>query len=83
MCAMSGPLYFGIALMCLSLLYLALGIVLAVLSIWPVWHVLFAVSFALISLLSIFLGIMGMYLGRMYDEAKNRPLYMIREKVNF
>jgi len=77
------PLYFGIALMCLSLLYLALGIVLAALSIWPVYHVLFAVSFALISLLSIFLGIMGMYLGRMYDEAKNRPLYMIREKVNF
>ena len=77
------PLYFGIGLMCLSLLYLVLGIVLAVLSIWPVWHVLFAVSFALISLLSIFLGIMGMYLGRMYDEAKNRPLYMIREKVKF
>ena len=77
------PLYFGIALMCFSLLYLVLGIVLAALSIWPVYHVLFAVSFALISLLSIFLGIMGMYLGRMYDEAKNRPLYMIREKVNF
>ena len=69
--------------MCNAMLYLALGIVLAVLSIWPVWHVLFAVSFALISLLSIFLGTMGMYLGRMYDEAKNRPLYMIREKVNF
>ena len=77
------PLYFGIALMCFSLLYLVLGIVLAALSIWPVYHVLFAVSFALISLLSIFLGIMGMYLGRMYDEAKNRPLYMIREKINF
>ena len=77
------PLYFGIALMMLSLVYLAVGIVLSALSIWPVFHVLFAVSFALISLLSIFLGIMGMYLGRMYDEAKNRPLYLIREKVNF
>jgi glycosyltransferase involved in cell wall biosynthesis len=77
------PLYFGIALMSLSLLYLVLSIVLAALSVWPVWHALFAVSFALISLLSIFIGVMGMYLGRMYDEAKNRPLYMIREKVNF
>ena len=77
------PLYFGIALMMLSFLYLIAGIVLSALSIWPVYHVLFAVSFVLISLLSIFLGVMGMYLGRMYDEAKNRPLYMIREKVNF
>lgn len=77
------PMYFGIALLMLSFLYLIVGIVLSALCIWPVYHVLFAVSFALISLLAISLGVMGMYLGRMYDEAKNRPLYMIREKVNF
>jgi len=26
---------------------------------------------------------MGMYIGRIYDEAKARPLYIIDEKINF
>lgn len=25
------------------------------------------------------LGVMGIYLGRMYSEVKNRPIYIIRE----
>lgn len=29
------------------------------------------------------LGIMGEYIGRIYDESKNRPLYIIKEKVGF
>jgi dolichol-phosphate mannosyltransferase len=29
------------------------------------------------------LGIIGEYIGRIYDEAKDRPLYVIREVVNF
>jgi dolichol-phosphate mannosyltransferase len=29
------------------------------------------------------LGIIGEYIGRIYDESKNRPLYVIREWVNF
>ena len=31
------------------------------------------------SLQMIFLGIMGEYLGRIFDETKNRPLYFIQE----
>lgn len=31
----------------------------------------------------IMLGIMGEYIGRIYEEAKNRPLYVIREKKGF
>lgn len=31
----------------------------------------------------IFLGILGEYLGRIYDEVKQRPLYLISEKVGF
>ncbi|MFC2155315.1 glycosyltransferase family 2 protein [Acidobacteriota bacterium] len=45
---------------------------------------------SLVSLILIFnglilfiLGIIGEYLGRIYDESKNRPLYVIREQVNF
>ena len=31
----------------------------------------------------IFLGILGEYLGRIYDEVKKRPLYLISEKIGF
>ncbi|MBI3941264.1 MAG: glycosyltransferase family 2 protein [Acidobacteria bacterium] len=30
----------------------------------------------------VFLGVLGEYLGRVYQESKNRPLYFIRETVN-
>ncbi|MEQ8199543.1 MAG: glycosyltransferase family 2 protein [Clostridiaceae bacterium] len=29
------------------------------------------------------LGIIGSYISRIYDESKNRPLYFIKEKINF
>jgi dolichol-phosphate mannosyltransferase len=37
--------------------------------------------FSGIQLLS--LGILGEYIARIYDESKNRPLYIIRERINF
>jgi polyisoprenyl-phosphate glycosyltransferase len=29
------------------------------------------------------LGVLGEYIARIYDESKNRPLYIIRDKINF
>jgi len=77
------PLSLGIGLLVLSLIYLVAAVVLACTAVWPVTHVLFALVFALIAALFISLGIFGLYLGRIYDEAKGRPVYIIDEKINF
>ncbi len=77
------PMALGIALFILSFVYLLVSIVLCCLDIWALTHVLFAAVFTLISLLFISLGIFGLYLGRIYDEAKGRPVYIINEKINF
>lgn len=29
------------------------------------------------------LGIIGQYIARIYDESKNRPIYIVKEKINF
>jgi polyisoprenyl-phosphate glycosyltransferase len=73
----------GTAVLILSCLYLVLAIVLTALGIWLIEHVLFAIAFTLIGCLFICLGIIGLYLGRIYDEAKGRPIYIVDEKINF
>ncbi|GFZ33926.1 glycosyl transferase [Clostridium zeae] len=49
----------------------------------PGWTSLMVVItlFSGVQLLS--LGIMGEYIARIYDESKKRPLYIIKEKINF
>lgn len=80
---LKAPMALGITLTILSLCYLVISIVLTSLSIWPLTHVLFALVFLLIGMLFVCLGIFGLYLGRIYDEAKGRPIYIIDEKINF
>jgi dolichol-phosphate mannosyltransferase len=29
------------------------------------------------------IGILGEYIGRIFDESKQRPLYLVREKIGF
>ena len=80
---LKAPLAAGIVLAMLSLIYLVVAIVLTAVGLWNVFHVLFALVFCLLGVLFISLGIFGLYLGRIYDEAKARPIYIIDEKFNF
>jgi len=76
------PMTFGILLMLLSGLGLIALIVLAFVSgvapwLWALAGVVFVQGISLF-----FMGVQGMYLGRMYDELKGRPLYIVSEKHN-
>lgn len=72
------PLYFG----AFSLFgcFIAL-IIQAIMGTNPI-YMLFTITFALISLVMIFIGIQGLYLARMNDETSNRPNYIISEIIN-
>ena len=76
------PMTFGIGLMALSGLGLVALIVLAIVSgvapwLWAACGILFVQGLTMF-----FMGLQGMYLGRMYDEVKGRPLYIVSEKHN-
>lgn len=47
------------------------------------WASILAVNLLLNGIVLMILGIIGEYIGRIYDEAKGRPLYVVREIKNF
>jgi len=76
------PMTAGILLMLLSGLGLIALIVTTIVSgvapwLWAVCGVVFLQGITLF-----FMGLQGMYLGRMYDELKGRPLYIVSEMHN-
>jgi polyisoprenyl-phosphate glycosyltransferase len=52
-------------------------------TIIPGWTSIFVASLFLGGVQLISIGILGEYLGRIYEEIKGRPLYVIDEQVNF
>jgi dolichol-phosphate mannosyltransferase len=46
-------------------------------------YFMFSISLIMFGLVFITLGMMGEYIGRMFDESKNRPLYIIDNIVNY
>jgi glycosyltransferase involved in cell wall biosynthesis len=76
------PLVIGCTLMALSTVYLVLAVVFWCLGIWNEMHFVFSLLFMMIGILNISVGIQGIYIGRVYDEAKGRPIFIIDEKVN-
>ena len=47
------------------------------------WTSVIAVNLLFNGIVLIILGIIGEYIARIYEESKNRPLYVLREKVGF
>jgi hypothetical protein len=74
----------GVALLALAALYMLISLIL-----WPFgaapggWaHVAMALV-ALFGLQFVTMGILGEYVGRIFEEAKGRPIYIVRETVGF
>lgn len=49
----------------------------------PGWATLVVAVFFLGGIQLIVLGVIGEYIGRIYTETQNRPLYVVRQKINF
>jgi len=47
------------------------------------WSSLIVIQLFFSGIILIILGMIGEYIGRIYDETKNRPLYIVREKYQF
>lgn len=77
--------YVGFFLSIISFLYLFVALYLKLFTNETVsgWASLVSVSLFFNGVVLIMLGIMGEYIGRIYDEVKNRPLYIIKEKKGF
>ena len=77
--------YLGFVFSVLSFLYLIYVIYLKFFTNKTIlgWTSLLAVNLFSFGIVFIILGIIGEYIGRIYEEAKNRPLYIVREAIGF
>ena len=78
------PLYAGAFL---SVGGIALAIVLWILSLCGVWvgviGYLIALMLLLTGILAVGQGIIGMYLGKVHTQVKQRPIYLVKEKLSY
>lgn len=49
----------------------------------PGWASIVTINLFFNGVILIILGIIGEYIGRIYEETKNRPLYIVKEKIGF
>ena len=76
----------GIFLSCASVIYLIVALILGILGkLGTVGIIFVALAVALLfqGITLIAIGIQNEYMARMYEEALGRPLYLIRDRVNF
>lgn len=78
------PMAFGVGLGFLSCVYLLVLIIMAICGAAPsfsVWAL--AIMLLISSIILVSMGILGLYIGRIYVEAQGRPLYLLQEKIGF
>ncbi|MEB3103136.1 glycosyltransferase family 2 protein [Ferviditalea candida] len=77
--------YLGFTVSAASFLYLLIVLYqkLFTTTTLPGWSSIVAVNLLFNGIVLIILGIIGEYIGRIYDESKNRPLYILNDKVGF
>lgn len=78
--------YLGMALSGASFIYLIIALFLKLFNVIDTvqgWMSIVAISLFFNGIVLLVLGIMGEYIGRIYDEVKARPLYVVNEFVNF
>ncbi len=76
--------YLGFITSALSFVYLIVVIVQKLLGLTVAgWASILAVSLFFNGIILLMLGIIGEYIGRIYDEAKGRPLYIIKDAIGF
>lgn len=76
--------YFGFFVSFASFVYLIVAIFLKLFGrTVEGWASIAAIMLFFNGIILLILGIIGEYIGRIYDEAKNRPLYVVREIKNF
>lgn len=73
--------YLGFGLSGLSFVYLLVVLVQALFTntTTPGWASIVAINLFFNGIMLILLGIIGEYIGRIYDESKDRPLYIVQE----
>lgn len=77
--------YVGMLVSCASFIYLIVVFIQKLCIGVPVpgWASIVAISLFFNGIILLMLGIIGEYIGRIYDEAKGRPLYVVKDIVNF
>ena len=75
----------GIATVFLSCLYLLITLILHLTGVWQVngLYYMGGIILVVMGVLMIMLGIIGQYLGRVLDEVRGRPYYIIAERIGF
>ena len=75
----------GVFTCCTSVLYLAVALILDLVGVWNINGLYYLGGFILlaIGLLMICLGLVGQYVGRICDEVRGRPYYIIADRVGF
>lgn len=77
--------YIGFVLSLSSFLYLLIVLYqkLFTNSTEPGWASIIAINLFFNGIVLLMLGVIGEYIGRIYDESKNRPLYIVKETKGF